>query len=515
MESASEDSPTPAPRRRGPDLTAGAIGPTLIAFSMPVLGSNILQSLNGSANAFWVSHVLGEAALTATANANQILFLMLGAVFGVSMAANIMIGQAVGARDPVLAKKVVGTCTTFFVVVSVAVGVLGGLLTPAILGAMGTPADARIDAIAYLRVIFAAMPFMYFFNFVMMAQRGVGDSRTPFYFALVQVLLDITFNPILITGFGPFPRLGIAGSAASTLFSQTFTLAVMVWYLYRKRSLLVIRPSEWRQLIPDMGILKTLVFKGTPMGFQMIVVSLAAVTMMSLVNRYGSHTAAAYGAAVQLWNYVQMPAMALGAAVSSMAAQNVGAGRIDRVERVAWIGAGYGVLFTLTPILLILIADPIVLQAFLPATSPSLPIAEHINQIVLWSFIPFGVAFVFSGVVRATGVVWPPLIFMVVALWFVRIPFAYALMPRLGADAVWLSFPLGSVVILGFAVAYYQWGGWRSARLVETVPHGDVPDVGLSPPGGMEETEVSAETEAFRRSSPSAPSRPKSEAPAE
>src|SRR3954451_4740357 len=88
--------------RRMPDLTSGPIGKTLILFSLPVLGSNILQSLNGSANAVWVSHVLGEAALTATSNSNQVFFLMLGAVFGVSMAANILIGQAVGARDEAL-----------------------------------------------------------------------------------------------------------------------------------------------------------------------------------------------------------------------------------------------------------------------------------------------------------------------------------------------------------------------------------------------------------------------------
>ena len=212
-------------RRGGPDLTTGPIGKTLIAFAMPVLGSNILQSLNGSANAFWVSRVLGEAGLTATNNSNQIFFMMLGAAFGVTMAANIMIGQAIGARDEALAKKVVGTATTFFIAISLAIGVAGGALTPHILDAMRTPPDARADAIAYLRVIFAAMPFMFFFNFVMMAQRGVGDSRTPFYFALLQVALDITLNPILITGFGPFPRLGIAGSAASTLLSQTFTLA--------------------------------------------------------------------------------------------------------------------------------------------------------------------------------------------------------------------------------------------------------------------------------------------------
>src|SRR3954453_17926555 len=123
------------PGRKGPDLTVGPIGKTLIAFAMPVLGSNILQSLNGSANAFWVSRVLGEAGLTATNNSNQVFFMMLGAAFGVTMAANIMIGQAVGARDEATAKRVVGTATAFFAVISILIGVAGGLLTPHILDA--------------------------------------------------------------------------------------------------------------------------------------------------------------------------------------------------------------------------------------------------------------------------------------------------------------------------------------------------------------------------------------------
>jgi putative MATE family efflux protein len=486
LDAADDNSTASETKRRGLDLTAGPIGSTMLKFMLPVLGSNILQSLNGSANAFWVSHVLGEVGLTATSNANQILFLMLGAVFGVSMAANIMIGQAVGARDPVLAKRVVGTCTTFFIVVSVAVGVLGALSTPAILAAMGTPADARADAVAYLRVIFAAMPFMYFFSFVMMAQRGVGDSRTPFYFALLQVGLDVVFNPILIIGVGPFPKLGIAGSAASTLFSQTFTLAAMLAHLYRKRSMLVLRPSEWRQLIPDVTILRTLVLKGAPMGVQMIVVSLASVTMMSAVNRFGSSTAAAYGAAAQLWNYVQMPTMALGATVSAMAAQNIGARRIDRVEKVAWIGALFAVVFTLAPILAILAAERFVLLAFLPSGSPSIAIAQHINAFVLWSFVTMGVAFIFNGVVRATGVVWPPLLFMVIALWGVRVPIAFGLTPRLGADAVWLSFPVASALMVVFAMSYYRLGGWRNARMLQGLPHGETPDVALTPPAGAE-----------------------------
>jgi putative MATE family efflux protein len=514
LEDAGDDSATPG-RRRQRDLTSGPIGRTLILFSLPVLGSNILQSLNGSANAFWVSHNLGETGLTATANANQIFFLMLGAVFGVTIAANIMIGQAIGARDEPLAKRVVGTCTAFFIVVSLAVGVIGGILTPHILSAMGTPGDSRAEAISYLRVIFAALPFMYFFSFMMMAQRGTGDSRTPFYFALLQVGLDVIFNPLLIAGIGPFPRLGIAGAATSTLVSQTFTLAMMLIHLYRQRSILVLRPSELRLLVPDPKILKTLVFKGFPMGLQMMIVSLAGVTMMSLVNSYGPVTAAAYGAASQLWGYVQMPAMALGAGVSAMAAQNIGAGRMDRVEKVAWVGAAYGLVFTLTPVTALVLGDPIVLRLFLPAQSAAMPIAQHINAIVLWGFVFFGLAFVFNGVVRATGAVWPTLIAMAFSLWVVRVPLAVMLMPRWGANAIWIAFPVASATTLVLAIAYYRWGGWRKARMIESV-HGEVADVGLVPPAGVEETEVqTAVEEALEHARPLALEKPRSEEPAE
>lgn len=491
-----------------PDLTQGPIGKTLILFALPVLGTNVLQSLNGSANAIWVSHVLGESALTATANANQIMFLMLGAVFGLSMASNIMIGQAMGARDEAQAKKVIGTSTAFFIFVSLTVGVVGALLTPHVLDAMGTPAEARAEAIAYLRVIFSAMPFMYFFSYVMMAQRGTGDSRTPFLFSLLTVGLDVVLNPLLITGYGPLPELGIAGSATATLISQTTTLAAMIVHLYRRKSILVLRPGEFHLLKPDFAIVRGLVLKGLPMGFQMVVTSLAAVTMMGLVNGYGVHTSAAYGAASQLWTYVQMPAMALGAAVSSMAAQNVGAGRMDRVERIARSGALYALLFTGLPVLVIYFLDPWILRAFLPGDSPSLPIAVHINSIVLWGFIAFGVAFIFSGVVRATGAVWPPLIAMIVSLWGIRVPLANLLQPSMGAEAIWISFPVGSAMTMILSGAYYFWGGWRKQRMMPDSPIAtDEPDTGLGQPM-IEEAEALAD--AASRSSPSAPRRPAS-----
>lgn len=500
---------------RRPDLTTGPISRTLVTFALPVLGSSILQSLNGSANAIWVSHVLGEAALTATSNANQILFLLLGSSFGLSMASNIMIGQAIGADDRALAKKVIGTSTAFFGLLSLTLGTVGFALTPHILNAMGTPAEARIDAIAYLRVIFAAMPFMYFFTYVMMAQRGAGDSRTPFYFSLLAVVLDITLNPLLIMGIGPFPKLGIAGSATATLISQTVTLGLMIVHLYRTRSILVVRPSEWRLLIPDLSIVRALVLKGVPMSLQMVVLSLAAVTMVSFVNRYGVETSAAYGAATQLWTYIQMPSMSIGGAVSSMAAQNVGAGRMDRVERIARSGALFAVLFTGAPVIILYLADPWVLRAFLPASSPALPIAVHLNQMVMWGFVPWGVAFTFSGIVRATGAVWPPLLAMALALWGVRVPMAVLLGPSLGAEAIWLSFPAGAITALALAMGYYRWGGWRSGRMLQQIrPSADAPDTGLGGPM-VEESEAIIAAEERNLGVPSAPRRSGSSIPAE
>jgi putative MATE family efflux protein len=490
LDGANESIGSQAEEGRGRDLTTGAIGPTLVAFALPVLGSNIVQSLNASINTAFVSHILGEAALTATTIGGQIFFLMIGVVFGLSMAANIMIGQAIGARDEVLASRVVGTCTTFFIVASVALAAAGVALTPGILDAMGTPAAARAESIVYLRVMFAAMPSVYFFNFVMMAQRGVGDSRTPFYFALMQVVLGIVLNPLLIVGVGPFPRMGIAGAGAATLISQTLTLAIMLAHLYRTGSILVVRPRQWRLLVPDARVLQTLVFKGMPMGFQMIVMSLAGLSMMRLVNLYGVATAAGYGAAMQLWSYVQMPSMALGAAISSMAAQNVGARRMDRVDRVARIGGIYSFVATVVIIVPVLLTEHWVLRAFLPADSPALPIATHINSVVIWGFAAFAVAYALSGVLRATGAVWPPLLAMIVSLWFVRIPFAYALQPFLGADAIWISFPVGSLVTLSIALAYYRWGGWRRSRLLDVAAggarlDGGAPGLGLDAPGSQ------------------------------
>jgi putative MATE family efflux protein len=465
------------------DLTQGPIARTLLLFSLPVLGSSVLQSLNGSINAIWVGRLLGPEALTATTNATLILLLLLGTMFGVGMAATIMVGQALGAKDLPHAKKVVGTTASFFVSVSLALAIGGFAASEQLLIWMGTPQEARPLAEDYLRVVFLSMPFMCFFAFLVMVQRGAGDARTPFWFMTLATILDVALNPILISGLGPFPRMGIAGSATSMLLSQAIGMLALLVYLYARKADLRLTRGELHHLKPDGALLRTIIFKGLPMGAQMLVISSSALIMMSMINAYGSDTAAAYAVAVQLWTYVQMPAMAIGAAASAMAAQNVGANQWHRVEQSAYAGVLINILMTGSLVVLLYALDPYIVELFLPGRPNTIAAAEHINNIAGWSFILFGMTFVLFGVVRSTGAVTPPLVILLISLFAVRIGFAKLLEPSWGQDAIWWSFPVGMAVSAALALAYYRWGGWRTARMGPPAREvEDAPDTGVGAP---------------------------------
>jgi putative MATE family efflux protein len=448
------------------DLTQGPIVRTLIAFTLPTLGSNVLQSLNASVNAIWVGHFLGEAPLTAATNANMVLFLLMAAVFGVAMATGIMVGQTVGARDLPQAKRVVGSSAVFMVILSVATALFGALTAEPILRLMSTPPDAMPYAVSYLRIVFIATPSMFFYIYAAMVLRGGGDARTPFIFMFVSVGLDIALNPLLIFGPGPLPALGIRGAGLAMLISQTTTLLAMIVLLYRRKHFLVIHRHELHLLRMDLAILKVLVLRGLPMGLQMLIVSSSMLTLLGLINAYGTDTAAAFGAAVQVWTYVQMPVFAVGAAVTAMAAQNIGAGQWDRVSQATWAGVGINFSMTGLLVLIVWVFNRHALALFLPEGSAALPIAERANVIALWSFLLFGVTIVLISTVRATGAVMGPLLVIFGSLWVARIPFAYGLAPRWGEDAIWWSFPVGSIAGVVLGVLYYRFGDWRKVRMM-------------------------------------------------
>jgi putative MATE family efflux protein len=451
------------------DLTTGDIGRTLLLFALPTLGSNILQSLNGSINTIWVGRFLGEDALAATSNANIIMFLMFGAVFGFGMAATVLVGQAVGRRDLDAARRAFGSAIGLVLGGAVLGAVLGWFLAPAILRTLGTPGDAMTLALDYLRVVFLGVPAAMLLVLLMMGLRGTGDAMTPLWFMILSVILDAGLNPVFILGLGPAPRLGIAGSATATLIANHVAVAGLIATIYLRRLPIRLAGGELRYLLPERALMRTILGKGLPMGAQMLVMSFAGLTMVGLVNRLGVDTAAAYGVSQQLWTYIQMPAMAIGAAVSAMAAQNIGAGAWDRVAGITRSGLVFTLLLTGTMVGAVLLFDRPVMALFLGGESPALPIARHIQLIASWNFVLFGLVMVLFATVRANGAVLAPLGILLVAMYPVRVGFALGARGVVGPDALWWSFPLGSSASVAMAALYYRYGDWR--RPVRLRPH--------------------------------------------
>lgn len=450
------------------DFVSGSIPKTLIWFALPTLGSIILQSLNGSINTIWVGRLLGANALAATANANVLTYLAFAAVFGFGMAATILISQSTGRGDIDGVRRAFGSALSLVIGGAIVLCLAGWLWAPVLLRWLGTPVDAMPLALPYLRVTLLATPSVLFLLLLSMGMRGTGDSLTPFWFTLLGTVIDAGLNPFLILGLGPFPRMGIAGSAMATLISTNLSLLCCLAVTYWKDLPIRLRGAEFRYLFPDQSLVKTIITKGPPMGAQMIIMSFVGMTMLGLLNKFGTNTVAAFSISQQLWTYIQMPAVAVGGAVSTMAAHNIGAGRWDRVNQITCSGLIISFIITTFMVATLLLLGSVIFTLFVDEKSPVIIIAIHIHRIVDWGFVLFGMAMILFATVRANGAVWTPLLILLVAMFPVRVAFATYAQPFMGVEAIWWSYPLGAVACFIMAAFYYLRAEWRKAQIGET-----------------------------------------------
>jgi putative MATE family efflux protein len=351
---------------------------------------------------------------------------------------------------------------------------LGWIFSPAILRLMATPAESFDLANTYLRVIFLSLPFGALNFSLSMGLRGVGNAKIPLLASVLTVTLDLVLNPLLIRGWGPLPALGIGGSAFASFLAGMGGMLLQLLVLYRDRqSPLRFTRSELAFLIPRAEELGYILTKGVPMGAQMLLVSSAQIVMIGLVNREGLETTAAYGASMQLWNYLQMPSFALGQAVSAMVAQAIGAKDHTRVGAVTRTGMASNMVMTgLLASILVLAAQPL-LALFLGGGSPALPLGLHIQHAVTWSFVVMGASMVMGGTMRSYGVVWTPFVLMFFALFPVRLGFYFGMYPLLGSNALWWCFPVASCFSALATWWLYARGSWRKA--IDQSPDGAAP----------------------------------------
>ncbi|QKE10521.1 MATE family efflux transporter (plasmid) [Bacillus cereus] len=438
-------------------------------FLVPLLLSNILQSVGQLFGMVVVGRWLGVNELAAISAFFPLFFLLVSFVIGIGSGSSILIGQAFGARNEERLKAIVGTTLTFTFIIGVILAIVGNVFALNIMRLMGTPDNIIDMGVHYARILFISMPVLFLYFSYTTFIRGTGDSKTPFYFLIVSTVLNIMLLPILIFGWLGIPKLGVYGAAYASVISTIVTFIVMLIYLKKKNHPLQLDETVRKNLRMDWELLKLLLRLGIPASINMILVSLSEIAVIAFVNRFGSDATAAYGVVNQVASYVQMPAVSLGITVSIFAAQSIGAKQFNRLQEV--IRAGIVMNYIIGGILIafIYLFSREILSLFL--TSPNtIEIAHSLVMITLWSYLIFGHAQIIGATMRASGTVLWPTIIGVVSIWLVEVPVAYYLSyhTNLGIKGIWIGYPAAFIVSLLLQYGYYKFS-WKKKRISRLV----------------------------------------------
>ena len=438
------------------DFSEGNIVKQLFFFSAPIVITNLLQVSYQFIDSLWVGNLIGADALGAVALSGPIIFTVLSFVIGLNNAALTILSQQKGKGSEAGLQRYLNAFVVLLTGISIVLGVAGYVLAEPILRILGTPESMVNMAVSYLQINFIGILFLFGYNFIGTVFRSVGDSKTPLYFVLIAVILNAVLDPIFISVFG----WGLEGAAYATIVSQGMAFAIGLFYSIRKKLVPFAKPHR-----PTYQEVADILKLGIPAGLQMSVISAGVMAIMSVVTSFGPAVVAGYGAAQRLDSLIMLPAQALGTAVNSMAGQNIGAGKWDRVHRITLYGFIYNLIVMLILALaIVLFAADYGIRLFITESDAARFGTDYLKMIAF--FYPFlGVNFILNGTVRAAGAMFQVLILNIVSFWILRYPITYYLSDLLGEKGIALGMGVSFVISSIIAFLYYRYGKWRKAEL--------------------------------------------------
>ncbi|HDF2432217.1 TPA: MATE family efflux transporter [Clostridioides difficile] len=440
------------------DLTTGHEGKSIFFFAMPMLIGSLFQQLYNTADSIIVGRFIGKEAMAAVSGANPIMFLLVAALMGVSLGFSILVSQFYGSGDLKKVKATIDTTYILLFIGSILISILGIVFGGPMLKLMNTPESVFAQSKLYLTIIFSGILFSAGYNSVSAILIGLGDSVTPLYFLIIatilNIVLDLTFIVVL--------RMGVEGVALATIMAQAVSFIISIIYLNKKHEVL---KFKIKGIVYDNKIFKDGLRLGLPSGIQQMLFSIGNMTLQFLVNSYGTSAMAAFGAGLRIENFISLPIMNLGSAVSTFVAQNIGAGENERVKKGIRESIKMTLVLAVTVIALILLFRENLIALF-NTDKDVIKIGSSYLFIIGPFFLFIGTSFVLSSAMKGAGDSMFALISSIVSLWLGRLPASYMLSKFFGTDGIWMGIPFGWTLGLIVTVIYYKKGYWKTKAIV-------------------------------------------------
>lgn len=367
------------------NLTQGNIGKTLLSFSVPMVLSSLLQSLYSIIDLMLAGHFVGDSAMSAISNAGQVTTILTQIIIGITVGANILIGQYYGGKKHHDRHE---TGNTLFAM-AVLLGFLGMVILyftgESILSFLKAPALA--EATTYIQICAFGIIPIFVYNALSAMMRGVGNSRHPLYFIAITATVNLVLDIIFMWGF----QMGTAGAAYATLISQVLCFLMALIYIVRENELYALK---LRHLSISREKFKNILRLGIPTAIQMTVVGISWLTMTFLINDYGVNASAASGIAAKIKDLTLLFSVAMSTATGTMVAQCLGAGEFDRARKAVHIAMRIAIAVSILLIIIVEIFAP-QLVALFGASGETATIAienlriEILGQVFFASFMVY------------------------------------------------------------------------------------------------------------------------------
>ena len=326
------------------DMTAGSPAKAIVGFTIPVLIGNIFQQFYSMVDTIIVGKFVGTKALAAVGSVGTINFLIIGFMLGLTAGFTVLTAQRYGAGDMKNMRRTVGSAAVRSLMVTVVMTMISMLGMHGLLKFMHTPEDIFADAYQYIMIICGGIFATVLYNLLASVLRALGNSQVPLYFLILSALLNVLLDLLFIIVF----QWGAAGAAYATVISQGVSGILCLVYIAKKMPELRLQKDDFRL---SAHIVKMQVGIGIPMALQYSITAIGTMMVQSALNMLGSMAVAAFTAASKVEQIATQAYVALGTTMATYCAQNMGAGKIDRIRKgfrtSTWIGMVYSLIFGL------------------------------------------------------------------------------------------------------------------------------------------------------------------------
>jgi putative MATE family efflux protein len=443
------------------DMTEGTPWKRIAEFAIPMLIGNVAQQFYNTADSIVVGKYVGDNALAAVGSAFPVLNLLLVLFVGISTGAGIMVAQYFGAKDRKKLSQTIGMCITLTAIASVIIMIIGPVVTRPLLSLLNTP-EAILDWCAdYLVIFFVGIAGFSYYNILAGILRGLGDSLSALLFLLVSTVLNVGLDIWFVAGL----NMGVAGVALATVIAQGISAVLCTVKLLKMKDIFDL---NWNMLKLDKKHTYRLIKLGLPSGLTQAIFSLAMVVVQSLTNSFGEMVIACNVIVMRVDGFAMMPNFTFGAAMTTYAGQNIGAQKMDRVEKGTKDGTLIAVAVSTVITILILIFGKFIMRVFTD-TAELVDLSMHMMRILAVGYIAVAVTQSLSGVMRGAGDTMTPMWISLITTVILRVPVAYSIayftrseaFPTGRPESAFISLLVSWTMGAAITTIFYKKGRWR------------------------------------------------------